>query len=722
MELLLLCLTRNSINPSTANMQPTTLTQGQSYMGGTVQYDTATGKPLAKGATTLSQPAAAPQAPAPVSSPVVSGSTAANYVANTIKPALTAANQAVTTAQQQAKERSIALASGQITDQASMDKFKAGQQQTTQTSPSATDQAAIDIANTPDAEHKWAYLKDGTRFQIGINQDPAQWGASAEKPVVAPRTAPTGAGIVEEVPLDDNTSYAKMGDGSYAKFATDGTFLGSISSQAYENSKLNSNKYQIQEATKQTVDLQNRIMQIVNGTYPLSPDQQAQIDSVKQTFQRLIDEQVLANKNYQGGIQVAQGLSGMSEYSPTIAMGTLKQAIDQGITKVADLNTKLLNTVSQMNLAFRSDNMKMLQQAYENYQTYADKKQAELDKITAAAAAHEKDMRDYNFNVAKEQADQAYKETTLAFQDKNLSYQEKRDKAQNALQYAQLDETKRHNIQTELNAAEDNRIRAAGLYEPVNGDTPFASTIDTVAQLGSTNQERKSLKAGLAKAAQSGDWKTFQTQLLNAADKAIPASEKTNILNATKELAQLNQIQSLIQQYQAAGGDMGYLKGTYDQVLTKFGQLATDPRFKDIANQMTRAFQDYRLNMTGAAFGAKESAEYQSVYPGGNNTMDLNLSKINSAKRYLNTNVNAVYDKIVGPGYENAAGLAKAQDVHEEIAAMDPMAALKQSVTLAQGAGITDKVKQWASEPWPDGTKKDGNDILFFTRQLIGIE
>jgi len=48
---------------STANMQPTTLTQGQSYMGGTVQYDTATGKPLAKGATTMSSVVGTPDKP-----------------------------------------------------------------------------------------------------------------------------------------------------------------------------------------------------------------------------------------------------------------------------------------------------------------------------------------------------------------------------------------------------------------------------------------------------------------------------------------------------------------------------------------------------------------------------------------------------------------------------------------------------------------------------------
>ncbi len=39
---------------------PQVLTQGQSYMGGTVNFDTATGKPLAAGQTTLSQPLPTP--------------------------------------------------------------------------------------------------------------------------------------------------------------------------------------------------------------------------------------------------------------------------------------------------------------------------------------------------------------------------------------------------------------------------------------------------------------------------------------------------------------------------------------------------------------------------------------------------------------------------------------------------------------------------------------
>jgi len=43
-------------NPSGGFSLPQTLTQGQSYMGGIVNYDSATGKPLAPGATTLSSP------------------------------------------------------------------------------------------------------------------------------------------------------------------------------------------------------------------------------------------------------------------------------------------------------------------------------------------------------------------------------------------------------------------------------------------------------------------------------------------------------------------------------------------------------------------------------------------------------------------------------------------------------------------------------------------
>lgn len=645
--------------------QPQTLTQGQSYMGGTVQYDTATGKPLAAGATTLSQPAAAPSAPAPVTSPVVSGSTAANYVSDTIKPAMTAANTAITTAQQQAKERSIALAQGQITDQASMDKFKTGQQGATTTQqttpPSAQDQAATDIANTPEVGYKWAYQKDGTRVQIPINSTATQFGMSDQKPVVAPGVSPTGAGSVETVAQDDGGSSVQFSDGSYGKLDAAGNFIGAISKAQYDDSKLNSNIYQRNTAQKSAADLQTKIDQIINGTYPLSPDQQAQIDSVKQTFQRLIDEQVLANKNYQGGIQVASGLSGLSEYSPTLAMGTLKSAIDSGITKVADLNTKLLSTVSQMNLAFRSDNMKMLNDAYKNYSDYADKKQAELDKITAAAAAHEKDMRDYNFSVEKEKADNEYKDATLALQNDQLTLAQVKQKAEDVLNNKQLSETVRHNLATEFETKQKRLQDAAGNSFDV-ANTPFASTITTVGRTVG-RLDRNNFMSQIADSAKRQDWKTMMTDMKNQVNESLPAADRTKLNAHEANVAYLTNMENLLKQYKAKGGDTGLLVGTSQGIATKYGQAVTDPELIALQTAMNDNFVRFRADITGAAFSPEESKGYEALVPSANKNIDLNLAVIQGARDYAQQQADSTYQRKMGTtGYDNLKGIIEAED------------------------------------------------------------
>jgi hypothetical protein len=689
-------------------------------------YQAGGNKPLTTAQMT-GVPSVAPTAPAKTTvttpTPVVSATDAKSLIQGEIKPTLDNANAQLTEAQRLAKERSIALSQGKITDQASMDAFKKQQEGGSGvTTSTPADQAAQDIANTAEVGYKWAYQRDGTRVQIPINANATTYGMYDTKPMVAPKMGPTGAGMVEEVPLDDGSSYAKMGDGTYGKFTADGTYLGNINADQYENSKVNSDAYQLKKATEKQLEIQTKIDQIINGTYPLSPDQQAQIESVKQTFQRMIDQQVLANKNYEGGVALSQGLLGMSEYSPVLAMGTLKSAIDSGVSKVAELNSKLLDAVSKMNIAFRSDNMEMLQTAYKNYSEYAEKKQAQINKVAEAAAAHEKDIRDYNLEVEKFQEKAYYDDLSAKLASDTLSLNEKKALMEDARARATLSETSRHNLAMELQAQTDTNLKYAELYgNPSGSDTPFAATIDIAKQFGGTNAQRKSIEGDLKKAATSQDWKTFVTQLQNAANSKIGTAQQADILNAQKELAQLSEIESLIKQYQAQNGNMGYLKGTFDQVMTRFGQLSVDPQFKDIANQMTRAFQIYRQNMTGAAFGAQENADYKSVYPSEDNTVDLNLNKIRSAKRFLETNVDAVYRTVLNEGYDNAKNLSKLQGIHEEIATMDDRtAALQAGALVSDDEKFRNLVNTWAKTPWENGKPKDGRDILFFVRQQLG--
>lgn len=370
---------------------------------------------------------------------------------------------------------------------------------------------------------------------------------------------------------------------------------------------------------------------------------------------------MLANKNYQGGVQVAQGLSGMSEYSPTLAMGTLKSAIDSGITKVADLNTKLLSTVSQMNLAFRSDNMKMLQQAYENYTTYADKKQAELDKITAAAAAHEKDMRDYNFNVEKEKADNAYKEATLALQNDQLTLAQAKQKADSALNNKQLDETKRHNLATEYETKQKRLQDAAGNSFDV-ANTPFASTITTVGRTVG-RLDRNNFMSQIADSAKRQDWKTMMTDMKNQVNESLPAADRTKLNVHESNVAYLTNMENLLKQYQAKGGDTGLLVGTSQGIATKYGQAITDPELIALQTQMNDNFVRFRADITGAAFSPDESKGYEALVPSANKNIDLNLAVIQGARDYAQQQIDSVYQRKMGTtGYDNLSGIIQAED------------------------------------------------------------
>ena len=264
--------------------------------------------------------------------------------------------------------------------------------------PNDTSSAAESILNTPETGYRFAYQKDGTQLEVPIGS-PLPPGISDSKPS-NPLTS--GRPVQLSVTTDAGTGIVQFNDGTYAKVGADGKYIGAATAQDMATAQTQSSQYQRDKTSNSMVDLQGKMVQIVNGTYPLTPNQQAQIDAVKQDFANLITEQRTANANYQGGVAVSQGLLGMSQYSPTLAIGTMKQAVDEGIAKISDLNAKLVSTVSKMINADNSDNMQMLKDTYDEFQKFATDKQTEFDKIRSASAAASKEMSDRAFEQQKE--------------------------------------------------------------------------------------------------------------------------------------------------------------------------------------------------------------------------------------------------------------------------------------------------------------------------------
>ena len=64
-----------------------------------------------------------------------------------------------------------------------------------------------------------------------------------------------------------------------------------------------------------------------------------------------------------------------------------------------------------------------------------------------------------------------------------------------------------------------------------------------------------------------------------------------------------------------------------------------NPQLTALATQLSREFQTYRTNATGAAFSPEESREYAKVNPRTTASLDLNLAVIDGALNQLQNRI-----------------------------------------------------------------------------------
>lgn len=208
----------------------------------------------------------------------------------------------------------------------------------------------------------------------------------------------------------------------------------------------------------------------------------------------------------------------------------------------------------------------------------------------------------------------------------------------------------------------------AGSTPPSNYNGEFASTIDLISNSFGTNEQRANVKNIMQTAVANKDYPSAYAMVVQATSKALTGTAATNFQQQIQSVGVLDHLKSAIEKYSAAGGDMNILKGTADKIQTKLGVLMTDPKYASLAVELSSAFQQYRVNMTGAAFGAKESAEYASVLPSQGNTLNLNLAKLEGASSYLNSAVESSINSAIGPGgvyikqYADNASKGQAQE------------------------------------------------------------
>lgn len=370
---------------------------------GTIQASPITPAPVTADTSTTSSTPDPTTTSTPVST--ISSKTAADYTTNTIQPTLNTATNDITT-------NNTKLATTLPPDDPS-NKYNTatGQLNPKYVDPNTT--KTTTDTNNANPGYKFAYDPvTGTQTQIPTEDDPATYGLSATNPTLGPTTA-----VTSQVNDTTGNTYKQFADGTYGRFDASGKYVGTASSQDYQNA---------QDAT----GLLSSLHQLANGSYPLTADQQAQVAGLQGVYAQLIQEQKVANENLTGGTTVAMNLYGMG--NSIAGLGIIKGTVDSGLAKIADLNNKLVAAVAQMKSGFQKDNYDMVKGAYDEYAQAAKDKQAQLDKITADAAAAQaviqdrKDkLRQYNLDVAKYQQTQDQNAFDNALKTEQEAFDEK---------------------------------------------------------------------------------------------------------------------------------------------------------------------------------------------------------------------------------------------------------------------------------------------------------
>jgi len=172
--------------------------------------------------------------------------------------------------------------------------------------------------------------------------------------------------------------------------------------------------------------------------------------------------------------------------------------------------------------------------------------------------------------------------------------------------------------------------------------------------------ERKS-KAALS-AYQNGNVEEAKDIILKGAADAI---ENDILKDVVLAVDGVRKIEKLMNDYQAAGGEMGIWSGSWENIANSLNKTQ-DVELLNIGNSITSTVQLYRHLMSGAAFSVTEGKEYASLFPSMTGTFEYNQAKVDSLKsvwggsyqKALEAEIGVVlFDKIFGDDYTEINGI-----------------------------------------------------------------
>lgn len=171
-----------------------------------------------------------------------------------------------------------------------------------------------------------------------------------------------------------------------------GKNVGTIDSKTLDSYVQSQISTEMGNKTSAYQDYISQMNSLKNGAIPLTSTEQALVDSTNQSFQRQEDSQALANKNYEGGTAVLNARTGLDRYAPEIAQQNIANAVQYGISKIADIDSKRVEAVAKLQQGFDDQNYKLITDSYNAYKDLSNDKLSELNTLHSTIYNQEKDQ------------------------------------------------------------------------------------------------------------------------------------------------------------------------------------------------------------------------------------------------------------------------------------------------------------------------------------------
>lgn len=540
------------------------------------------------------------------------------------------------------------------------------------------------VAETPaQPGTKYAYKADGSSVAIPLSANAADYGYYDVKPGPKP--------VTDTAELASGTKVKRFNDGTFGLFNVEDEFIGVGTEQQFNNAR-------------NTQDTLSKLNQAVNGNYPLTPAQQAQIDGVKQTYMRLLQKQEVANQNFTGGTTIAQNLYGMG--NSLSGLGAIKGTVDEGIAKITDIQSKMNSDVANMTQAFQSDNIEFLKSAYESFANNQKELQSNLDNIQQQANAMEN--AESQRRATQEQATDNDIRTAIGEGIKGGATGEQIAKAQEALA--------NHDYTGAVTALGDSLANASGIIGEYNfykrdaqarGLTPIS--FDDY-QNKDANRKARVAAAGAAISAGTNMTSKQQTvfnsiidkqnksPLIMANDRAVILKNMTDAVSKDPSNAalQVSFIYSMIQAldtYQSAvrEGEIGLISGTQglkDKISNMPSKIEQgNPLNPNVVKQYVAVANTLTNSINAAANSKKNVYRAQAISNGiGDqyNEWDTTVQQLNSQPGVGQENIQQQADK-----KESLKTFSKQSTANDQV-----VLKLRQAFPTATPEQIYDKLKE----------------------------